>query len=144
MPELTNPTLARPELTKAPTGIPGLDEITNGGLPAGRPTLVTGGPGSGKTLLGITFLINGATLYGEPGVLMSFEENAADLANDVASLGFDLPALVAQRKLLVDYVHVDRSEIEETGEYDLEALFIRLDYAVKSIGAKRVVDRKSV
>src|SRR5687767_5273990 len=132
-------TPARSALKKAPTGIPGLDEITNGGFPAGRPTLVSGGPGSGKTLLGITFLVNGATLYNEPGVLMSFEENAADLANDVESLGFDLPALVAQKKLVVDYVHVDRSEIEETGEYDLEALFIRLDHAVKSIGAKRVV-----
>src|SRR5688572_31760808 len=107
-------TSGRTALKKAPTGIPGLDEITNGGFPAGRPTLVSGGPGSGKTLLGITFLVNGATLYNEPGVLMSFEENAADLANDVESLGFDLPALVAQKKLLVDYVHVDRSEIEET------------------------------
>ena len=132
-------TPARAALKKAPTGIPGLDEITYGGLPAGRPTLISGGPGSGKTLLGITFLVNGATLYGEPGVLMSFEANAADLANDVKSLGFDLPALAAQKKLLVDYVHVDRSEIEETGEYDLEALFIRLDHAVTSIGAKRVV-----
>ena len=132
-------TPARSALKKAPTGIPGLDEITNGGLPAGRPTLVSGGPGSGKTLLGITFLVNGATLYNEPGVLMSFEEDAADLANDVDSLGFDLPALIAQKKLIVDYVHVDRSEIEETGEYDLEALFIRLNHAVKSIGAKRVV-----
>ncbi len=126
-------------LKKAPTGIPGLDEITNGGLPAGRPTLVTGGPGSGKTLLGVTFLVNGATRFDEPGVLMSFEENAAELAQDVTSLGFDLPALVAQQKLVVDYVHVDRSEIEETGEYDLEALFIRLGHAVSSIGAKRVV-----
>ena len=136
---MSDDTAIRPELKKTPTGIPGLDEITNGGLPAGRPTLITGGPGSGKTLFGITFLVNGALHYGEPGVLMSFEENASDLANDVASLGFDLPALVAQKKLLVDYVHVDRSEIEETGEYDLEALFIRLSHAVNSIGAKRVV-----
>ena len=126
-------------LRKAPTGIPGLDEITNGGLPAGRPTLVCGGPGSGKTLLGITFLVNGALMFGEPGVLMSFEENAEELAQDVASLGFDLPGLVDDRKLVVDYVHVDRSEIEETGEYDLEGLFVRLEHAVNSIGAKRVV-----
>ena len=132
-------TPARAALKKAPTGIPGLDEITNGGFPAGRPTLISGGPGSGKTLLGITFLVNGATLYNEPGVLMTFEENAGDLANDVQSLGYDLSALVEQKKLLVDYVHVDRSEIEETGEYDLEGLFIRLNQAVKSIGAKRVV-----
>jgi circadian clock protein KaiC len=129
----------QPALKKALTGIPGLDEITNGGLPAGRPTLVSGGPGSGKTLLGITFLVNGATLYEEPGVLMSFEENASDLAEDVKSLGFDLHELVAQKKLIVDYVHVDRSEIEETGEYDLEGLFIRLDHAVNSIRAKRVM-----
>ncbi len=126
-------------LRKAPTGIPGLDEITNGGFPAGRPTLVCGGPGSGKTLLGITFLVNGALLYDEPGVLMSFEENAEELAQDVASLGFDLSRLVADRKLVVDYVHVDRSEIEETGEYDLEGLFVRLEHAVNSIGAKRVL-----
>src|SRR5688500_337045 len=130
---------ARPALKTAPTGIPGLDEITNGGFPAGRPTLITGGPGSGKTLLGISFLVNGAALYNEPGVLMTFEENLADLTNDVKSLGFDLSALIEQKKLLVDYVHVDRSEIEETGEYDLEGLFIRRDQAVRSIGAKRVV-----
>jgi circadian clock protein KaiC len=127
------------ELRKAPTGIPGLDEITNGGFPAGRPTLVCGGPGSGKTLLGITFLVNGAVIYDEPGVLMSFEENAEELAQDVASLGFDLSRLVADRKLVVDYVHVDRSEIEETGEYDLEGLFVRLEHAVHSIGARRVL-----
>jgi circadian clock protein KaiC len=126
-------------LKKAPTGIAGLDEITNGGLPAGRPTLVSGGPGSGKTLLGITFLVNGATLFDEPGVLMSFEENAEELAEDVASLGFDLAGLAEQGKLLVDYVHIDRSEIEETGDYDLEGLFVRLDLAVRSVGAKRVV-----
>jgi circadian clock protein KaiC len=129
----------RPALKKAPTGIAGLDEVTHGGLPAGRPTLIAGGPGSGKTLLGITFLVNGATQFGEPGVLMSFEQDAADLATDVASLGFDLAGLVAEGKLVVDYVHVERSQIEETGEYDLEALFIRLEHAVKSIGAKRVV-----
>ncbi|HUR19773.1 MAG TPA: circadian clock protein KaiC, partial [Vicinamibacterales bacterium] len=139
MDELIDPTPARPDPGKALTGIPGLDEITNGGFPAGRPTLISGGPGSGKTLLGITFLVNGATLYGEPGVLMTFEENVADLVNDVKELGYDLPALIAEKKLLVDYVHVERSEIEETGEYDLEPLFIRLDHAIKSIGAKRVV-----
>lgn len=128
-----------PELEKSPTGIPGLDEITNGGLPTGRPTLISGGPGSGKTLLGITFLVNGAVQFGEPGVLMTFEENAEELAQDVASLGFDLPALVAEGHLVVDYVHVERSEIEETGEYDLEGLFVRLDHSVRSIGAKRVL-----
>jgi len=127
------------ELPKSPTGIAGLDEITGGGLPTGRPTLVVGGPGSGKTLLGITFLVNGAVHFNEPGVLMSFEENAEELAGDVASLGFDLKALAEQGKVLVDYVHVERSEIEETGEYDLEGLFVRLDHAVRSIGAKRVV-----
>jgi circadian clock protein KaiC len=128
-----------PELRKAATGIAGLDEITNGGLPAGRPTLVAGGAGSGKTLLGITFLVNGALQFGEPGVLMTFEENADELAEDVASLGFDLNGLVAKRQLFIDYVHVERSEIEETGEYDLEGLFVRLDHAISSIGAKRLV-----
>ena len=136
---MTDTITARPALRKAPTGIPGLDEITHGGLPVGRPTLVCGGPGSGKTLLGISFLVNGATLYDEPGVLMSFEENAEELARDVASLGFDLAGLIEQRRLVVDYVHIDRSEIEETGEYDLEGLFVRLDHAVQSVQAKRVV-----
>ncbi len=127
------------EIDKAPTGIAGLDEITFGGLPAGRPTLVSGGPGSGKTLLGVSFLVNGAQSFGEPGVLLTFEENAEELAQDVRSLGYDLDRLVEQKKLLIDYVHVDRSEIEETGEYDLEGLFVRLDHAIKQIGARRVM-----
>ena len=135
---MTDPS-ARPRMKKSPTGIPGLDEVTLGGLPTGRPTLVCGGPGSGKTLFGISMLVNGAVMFGEPGVLMSFEENAEELAKDVASLGFDLPGLVAQGLLVVDYVHVERSEIEETGDYDLDGLFVRLDHAVKSIGAKRVM-----
>ena len=137
MPELTH--IIHSALKKTPSGIGGLDEITGGGLPAGRPTLVCGGPGSGKTLVGISFLVNGARHFGEPGVLISFEESAEDLACDVASLGFDLPELIAQGKLIVDYVHIDRSEIEETGEYDLEGLFVRLEHAVRTIGAKRVV-----
>src|SRR4051812_16100406 len=132
-------TLKRSEIGKAPTGISGLDEITFGGLPAGRPTLVSGGPGSGKTLFGVSFLVNGAQTYSEPGVLLTFEENAEDLAQDVRSLGYDLDKLVAQKKLLIDYVHVDRSEIEETGEYDLEGLFVRLDHAIKQVGARRVM-----
>lgn len=130
---------ARAGLRKSPTGIAGLDDITHGGLPAGRPTLVCGGPGSGKTLLGISFLVNGAMLYDEPGVLMSFEQSAEELADDVASLGVDLNGLVDQGRLAVDYVRVDRSEIEETGEYDLEGLFVRLSHAVASVNAKRVV-----
>jgi circadian clock protein KaiC len=128
-----------PVIKKAPTGVAGLDEITFGGLPAGRPTLICGGPGSGKTVLGISFLVNGIKQFGEPGVLMSFEENAEELAEDVASLGMDLAGLVEQGQLVVDYVHIERSEIEETGEYDLEGLFVRLNHAVTSIGAKRVV-----
>ena len=127
------------ELAKTLTGIRGLDEITRGGLPKGRPTLVCGGPGSGKTLLGLTFLVNGALQFGEPGVLMTFEENVEEIASDVASLGFDLPQLVDAKKLAIDYVRVERSEIEETGEYVLEGLFVRLDYAIRSVGAKRVV-----
>ncbi len=123
---------------KAPTGIRGLDEITLGGLPAGRPTLVCGGAGCGKTLLAMEFIVNGARDYGEPGVFMAFEETAGDLGTNVASLGFDLPGLVADRKLVVDCVAIERSEIQETGEYDLEGLFIRLNHAIDSIGAKRV------
>lgn len=126
-------------IPKARTGIPGLDEITFGGLPAGRPTLVAGGPGSGKTLLGISFLVEGAKRFGEPGVLLTFEEKAEELAADVKSLGFDLDELVAEGKLFIDYVHVDRAEIEETGEYDLEGLFVRLDHAIRQIDARRVM-----
>ncbi len=126
-------------LEKVPTGIRGLDEITDGGLPRGRPTLVCGGPGCGKTLLAIEFIVRGATQFDEPGVILSFEETAADLAANVASLGFDLEGLIAQKKLHIDFVRVDRSEIEETGEYDLEGLFVRLGHAIDMVGAKRVV-----
>ncbi|WP_370692828.1 circadian clock protein KaiC [Methylobacterium sp.] len=126
-------------LAKAPTGISGFDDVTFGGLPTGRPTLVCGGAGCGKTLFAVTFLVNGATEFGEPGVFMSFEERAEDLSANVASLGYDLDGLVADGRLAIDYVRVERSEIEETGEYDLEGLFIRLGHAVDTIGAKRVV-----
>ncbi|WP_234795146.1 circadian clock protein KaiC [Hymenobacter arizonensis] len=128
-----------PQLPKAPTGIEGLDEITEGGLPKGRPTLICGSAGCGKTLMGIEFLVRGIQDYNEPGVLMAFEETGDELAANVASLGFDLKDLQARKMLRVDHVHVDRSEIEETGEYDLEGLFIRLGHAIDSIGAKRVV-----
>ncbi|RKK01009.1 circadian clock protein KaiC, partial [Teichococcus wenyumeiae] len=130
---------ARPSLPKAPTGIAGFDDITLGGLPAGRPTLVCGSAGSGKTMFASTFLVNGATLYDEPGVFMSFEERAEDLVANVASLGYDLDKLVADGRIAIDHVQVDRSEIEENGEYDLEGLFLRLGWAVDSVGAKRVV-----
>ena len=126
-------------LSKARTGIDGFDDVTLGGLPAGRPSLVCGAAGCGKTLFAITFLVNGATLFDEPGVFMSFEERAEDLVTNVASLGYSLDTLIADRKIAIDHVRVERSEIEETGEYDLEGLFIRLGYAVDSIGAKRVV-----
>src|SRR5689334_18457011 len=129
----------RRELPKTPTGIRGFDEITRGGLPKDRPTLVCGGPGSGKTLLALTFLVTGALQFDEPGVLLTFEENAEEIASDVASLGFDLPQLIAAGKLAIDYVRVERGEIEETGEYDLEGLFVRLGFAIRSVGAKRVV-----
>jgi len=128
-----------PQLHKAPTGIRGLDEITRGGLPKGRPTLVCGGPGSGKTLLALTVLVNGALRFDEPGVLMTFEENGDEIASDVASLGFDLARMIAAKQLAVDFVRVERAEIEETGEYDLEGLFVRLDYAIRTVGARRVV-----
>ncbi|HVT79365.1 MAG TPA: circadian clock protein KaiC [Phycisphaerae bacterium] len=126
-------------LMKAPTGIDGLDEVTLGGLPRGRPTLICGTAGCGKSLMGIEFLVHGVTKYNEPGVLMTFEESADDIKKNVASLGFDLDDLIKKKKLYVDYVHVDRSEIEENGEYDLEGLFVRLNYAVQQIGAKRVM-----
>jgi circadian clock protein KaiC len=126
-------------LLKSPTGIQGFDEITGGGLPTGRPTLICGGAGCGKTLFGMEFLVRGATQFNEPGVFMSFEETNEELTQNVASLGFDLEGLVKHKKLALDHVHIERSEIEETGEYDLEGLFIRLGYAIDSIGAKRVV-----
>lgn len=126
-------------LPKTPTGISGLDEITGGGLPKGRPTLICGGAGCGKTLMTIDFIVKGATLYDEPGVIMVFEESIDELATNVASLGFDLEKLQKEHKIKVDHVRIERSEIEETGEYDLEGLFIRLGYAIDSIGAKRVV-----
>jgi circadian clock protein KaiC len=126
-------------LQKVPTGINGLDDITGGGLPQGRPTLVCGGTGCGKTLFSMEFLVRGASQFDEPGVFMSFEEKSEELAMNFASLGFDLNDLVARKRLALDYVHIERSEIEETGEYDLEGLFIRLGYAIDSIGAKRVV-----
>ncbi len=127
------------QLPKCPTGIQGLDEITGGGLPRGRPTLVCGGAGCGKTLLAAEFLVRGAVHFGEPGVFMSFEETEPELKANVASLGFDLGGLVRRKKILVDHVHIDRSEFQETGEYDLEGLFVRLNHAIDSIGAKRVV-----
>src|SRR5678809_62323 len=128
-----------PTPCKAPTGIQGLDEITGGGLPVGRPTLICGTAGCGKTMLAMEFLVRGATQFGEPGVFMMFEENAAELSANVRSLGFDLEKLAAQNMILIDYVHIERSELEETGEYNLEGLFIRLGHAIDSIGAKRVV-----
>src|SRR5690242_11139482 len=126
-------------ITKAKTGIAGLDELTGGGLPAERPTLVCGAAGCGKTLLAVTFLYNGAAHLGEPGVFMTFEERPQDLVANVASLNYDLDRLLREDKIVVDHVRVERSEIEETGEYDLEGLFIRLNYAIDRIGAKRVV-----
>ena len=126
-------------VAKAATGIDGLDEITAGGLPRGRPTLLVGGPGCGKTMLAAEFIVQGATRYGEPGVFMMFEETADELSANVRSLGFDLDKLRRQKKVALDYVHVERSEIEETGQYDLEGLFIRLAHAIDSVRAKRVV-----
>src|SRR4051812_26241915 len=126
-------------LPKALTGIQGLDEITNGGLPRGRPTLVSGSAGSGKTMFGLEFLVRGATRYGEAGVFMSFEETLPDLIKNAASLGFDLNGLAADKKLFLDHVHVSRSEISGTGEYDLDGLFIRIADAVERVGAKRIV-----
>ena len=126
-------------LRKAPTGIQGFDEITGGGLPRGRTTIVCGGPGCGKTMLGIEFLVRGALEFNEPGVIMAFEETPQDMARNVASLGFDIQDLADKKKLFLDYVYVEPSQIQETGEYDLEGLFIRLQNAVKTVGAKRIM-----
>src|SRR5215216_4217878 len=126
-------------LQKDRTGIPGFDEITGGGLPQGRPTLVCGSAGAGKTLFAMEFLVQGAIHHEQPGVFMSFEETDEELTKNVVSLGFDLKQLIADKKLLLDYVFIERSEIEETGEYNLEGLFLRLGHAIDSVGAKRVV-----
>ncbi len=126
-------------LQKCPTGIKGLDEITEGGLPRGRPTLICGSAGCGKTLLSMEFIVRGITQFNEPGIFMAFEENAEELATNVASLGMNVKELIKQNKMAIDYVHIERSEIEETGEYDLEGLFIRLNAMIDKVGAKRVV-----
>ena len=135
----SNSSRSATHLLKCPTGIQGLDEITGGGLPKGRPTLVCGGAGCGKTLMAAEFLVRGAVQFGEPGVFMAFEETEKELKANVASLGFDLAGLVRRKKIVLDYVHIDRSEAQESGEYDLEGLFVRLNLAIDSVGAKRVV-----
>ena len=135
--------MAKPDreivLEKCPTGIRGFDEISNGGLPKGRPTLICGGAGCGKTVLAMEFLLRGVIQYKEPGVFVSFEETPKDLSENFASLGYDLNAMIAHKLIAIDHVHIERSEIEETGEYDLEGLFIRLAHAIDSIKAKRIV-----
>jgi circadian clock protein KaiC len=139
MDRASHPQLKGAALEKAPTGIAGLDEITGGGLPRGRPTLICGSAGCGKTLFGMEFLVRGATEFGEPGVFIAFEETADELGQNVRSLGFDLEKLIAKNKIAVDYVHIERSEIAETGDFDLEGLFVRLNMAIDAVGAKRVV-----
>ena len=128
----------RPSLVKVATGIEGFDEITGGGLPQGRPTLVCGGPGCGKTLFALQFLVHGAA-HGESGVFVSFEETEEDLLKNAESLGYDVPGLVEANRLAIEYIRVERSEIEETGEYDLEGLFIRLDHALRTVRGRRIV-----
>jgi len=129
----------RKTLPKSPTSIQGFDEITGGGLPKGRPTLICGGAGCGKTLFAMEFLVRGATLYNEPGVFISFEETEKELTANVASLGFDLTGLIKRKKIWLEHIHVERGEIEASGEYDLKGLFVRIHHAIESIGAKRVV-----
>jgi circadian clock protein KaiC len=130
---------AQEYVAKTPTGTDGLDEITRGGIPTGRNTLVCGGAGSGKTLFAMNYLLCGAMQYGEPGLCVSFEENAEELAQNMASLGYDIPALEKKKMLMIDHVHIARNEFEETGEYDLSGLFVRIDDAIRTIGAKRLV-----
>src|SRR5581483_431049 len=124
---------------KTPTGTPGLDEITTGGIPTGRNTLVCGGPGSGKTLFAMKYLLCGALEYSEPGLCISFEENAEELAQNMASLGYDLAGLEKKKMLVIDHVQIARHEFEETGEYDLSGLFVRIEHGIRSIGARRLV-----
>lgn len=131
--------VSSPTLPKAATGIEGLDDITQGGLPRGRPTLVCGSAGSGKTLLSVEFLVRGALQFNEPGVFMAFEERVEELTANVRSLGFDLEKLTGEKQIVLDHVRVERGEIDENGEYDLEGLFVRLGLAIDEIGAKRVV-----
>ncbi len=126
-------------LEKVPTGIRGLDQVTHGGFPKGRTALICGGPGAGKTLLGLEFLVRGALLYNEPGVCIALEETSEELVTNMASLGYDLAALVRSKRLALDYVHIERKQIEETGEYDLEGLFIRLRAAIEQVKARRVL-----
>lgn len=133
-----NTHLSGSTLIKSPTGIQGLDEVTDGGLPKGRPTLIAGSAGSGKTVFAMEFLVNGATKFNEPGVFVSFEEPVEDLMKNFASLGYDLKRFSNSKKMIIDYIHIERSEIEVTGEYDLEGLFVRLGHMVDSIGAKRI------
>jgi len=139
MPETAKQTKALHQMHKCPTGITGFDEITGGGLPQNRITLICGGTGSGKTLLGIDFLINGATNYSEPGIFMSFEETEEELYKNVASLNLDLQGLVSHKKLLLEFVLLERRDMQDKGDFNLEGLFIRLEHAIDSIGAKRVV-----
>src|SRR6185437_15329300 len=124
------------KLAKTLTGIEGLDEITFGGLPTGRCTLLCGGPGCGKTNLALEFLIKGVTLYNEPGLMVVFEETVEELIQNAASMGFDLPSLIRKKLIHIDFVEVNKEEIAETGEYDLEGLFIRLGYSIDKIKAK--------
>src|SRR5688500_3427134 len=126
-------------LPKSPSGVRGLDEITNGGVPRGRPTLVCGPAGCGKTLLAMEFLVRGITAFDEPGVFVAFEESAADLVANVASLGFDLAQLEVDGRLVIDHVAIASGEMEEAGEWDLDGLFVRLGAAIDAVGAKRVV-----
>lgn len=136
--EEKNSSLQEKELEKTPTGIKGLDDITYGGLPKCRPTLIAGSAGSGKTLMAMEFLVKGAKNYGEPGVFIAFEETEEDLVKNFSSLGFDVNGLETENKLIVDHIHIDKNEIKETGEYDLEGLFIRLGLAIDTIVAKRI------
>src|SRR5689334_11241736 len=126
-------------IKKSLTGIVGFDELTLGGLPTGRPTLVCGTAGCGKTLLASTFLLNGARDYNEPGVFVTFEERPVDIINNVASLGFNVQSLIDEGKLYIEHIAIDPSELEEIGDYDLEGLFLRLELAIDQVGAKRIV-----
>jgi circadian clock protein KaiC len=127
------------KLEKCPSGIKGLDEITGGGLPRGRPTLVCGDAGSGKTILAMQFLVRGITEFGEPGVFIAFEESAQELATNMSSMDIDLQRLCAENKLAIDWVHLEGGEVPKTGDFNLQALFVRIQSALQRVHARRIV-----
>ena len=127
------------KLPKSLTGIQGLDDITYGGIPQNRPTLLVGSIGTGKTIFAMEYIINGITMFNEPGVFMTFEEQTDELQINVTSMGYNLSKLIADNKIYLEHLHIDHREIQATGKYDIEGLFIRIEMAIEKVKAKRIV-----